>query len=282
MTNDVIRPVLERFFDVPEASTKYHHFRLVDHMNLQAFLGILYLRAALRVSLRSINTIWHDESSNNLFSAPMSNSCFKFISRFITFDNKASRTERLKTDRFTCMRELFQLINVGNVKWRYPSPMLSVDETLYLYRGAICFKQQNPNKPAKCGLLSWSLCDSTTTYANYILPCAANPEVVEGDVGTNYVTGTKACIRYLVNKISNYSSIQGCNILFNRYFTAVSFSRMGFRKKDLNCGYHEAWSKGNTKVVEILQRSRIKVSPLCLPRGEKRDACVIHWQQEVG
>ena len=154
LTNDVIRPVVERFFDVPEASNKYHHFRLVDHMNLQAFLAILYLRAALRVSLRSINTIWHHESSNNLFSAPISNSCFNFISRFIPFDNKASRTERWKTDRFTCMRELFQLINVGKVKWRYPSPMLSVDETLYLYRGAICFKQQNPNKPAKYGLFS--------------------------------------------------------------------------------------------------------------------------------
>ena len=154
MNNDVIRPILERFFDVPEASTKYHHFHLVDHMDLKAFLDILYLRGALRVNLRSISTIWHHESSNNLFSAPMSNSCFKFISCFITFDDKSYRIERWKTDRFNCMRELFQLINIDTVKWRYPSPMLSVDETLYLYRGAICFKQQNPNKPAKYGLFS--------------------------------------------------------------------------------------------------------------------------------
>ena len=67
----------------------------------------------------SISTIWHHESSNDLF-----------ISRFITFDGKASRAERWKTDKFACMRELFELMNAGNVKCRYPSLVLSVDETL--------------------------------------------------------------------------------------------------------------------------------------------------------
>ena len=83
----------------------------------------------------------------------MSHSCFKFISHFIFFDDKASRTERWKTDKFTCMRELFELMNIGNAKCRYPSTMLSVNETLYPYRGAIGYKQCNPNKPAKYGLL---------------------------------------------------------------------------------------------------------------------------------
>ena len=88
-------------------------------MDIRAFLGILYLRSALRVNLMSISTIWHHESSNDLF-----------ISRFITFDDKASRAERWKTDKFACMRELFELMNAGNVKCRYPSLVLSVDETL--------------------------------------------------------------------------------------------------------------------------------------------------------
>ena len=73
-TNDVIRPVLEKFSDVLDASTKYTHFRLVYHMDIQAFLCILYLRAALRVNLMSTGTIWHHESSNDLFSATMSQS----------------------------------------------------------------------------------------------------------------------------------------------------------------------------------------------------------------
>ena len=98
-TNDVIRTVLERF-SVLEASTKYSHFRLVDHMDIRAFLGILYLRAALRVGLMNTSTTWHHESSDDLFSATMSHGRFKFISCFITFDDKASRTESWKTDTF--------------------------------------------------------------------------------------------------------------------------------------------------------------------------------------
>ena len=110
-------------------------------MDIQAFLGILYLRAALRVNLMSTSTIWYHESSNGLFSATMSHNRFKFISRFITFDDKTSRAERWKTDKFAGMRELFELMGVVNANCRYPSPMLSVDETLYPYCGVIGFKQ---------------------------------------------------------------------------------------------------------------------------------------------
>ena len=238
-TNDIIRPVLEKFSDVLDASTKYTHFRLVYHMDIQAFLCILYLRAALRVNLMSTSTIWHHESSNDLFSATMSHSRFKFISRFIAFDDKASRAERWKTDKFACMKELVKLMNVGNAKCRYPSPMLSVDESLYPYRGAIAFKQYNPNKPAKYGLLFKSLCDSTTTYTYYTLPYAGKPKFAEGDAAKHYVTGTDAYTQYLVHEISSYSSIQGCNISLDRYFNSVSLQN-GFWRKVHDCGYHEA------------------------------------------
>ena len=102
--------------------------------------------------------------------------------------------------------------------------MLSVDEVLYPYRGAIGFKQHNPNKPAKYGLLFWGLSDLATTYTNYTLPYVGNPEIVEGDVAKYYATGMKACIQYLVNKISNYSSIKGCNNLLYGYFSSVSLA----------------------------------------------------------
>ena len=70
----------------------------------------------------------------------MSHSRYKFIGGFITFKDKASIIERLKTDKFAFIRELFELLNVGNAKYRYLSTMLWVDETLYLYRGAVAFK----------------------------------------------------------------------------------------------------------------------------------------------
>ena len=211
-TNEAIQPVLEKFSDVLDTSSKYTHFALVDYIDIQAYLGILYLRAAFRVNQMNSSTIWHQESSNDLFSATMSNSRFNFISRFITFDDKSSRAERWKTDKFACMRELFEMMNIRNAKCRYPSPMLSINETLYSYCGAIGFKQYNPSKPAKYGLLYRSLCDSSTTYTYYSLPYAGKPEVVDGHAAKYYVTGTDAYTKYLVDEVSNYSSIQGCNI----------------------------------------------------------------------
>ena len=129
------------------------------------------------------------------------------------------------------MRELSELMNVGNAKYRYPSPVLSVDETLYPYSETTGFKQYNLNKPAKYGLLFRSLCDSRTTYTYYTLPYAGKPKVAKGDAAKYYVTGTEDYIQYLVNEISNNSRIQGCNILLDQYFTFVSLAECTLEKK---------------------------------------------------
>ena len=39
---------------------------------------------------------------------------FHFISKFITFDNKATRVDRWKYDKYVCIRELFEMINDRN------------------------------------------------------------------------------------------------------------------------------------------------------------------------
>ena len=78
---------------------------------------------------------------------------FKFICHLTTFDDKEARNDRWKTDKFACMRELFEDMNERNARMKYLSPLLAIDETLYPYRGHIGFKQYNPNKPAKYALL---------------------------------------------------------------------------------------------------------------------------------
>ena len=46
-----------------------------------------------------------------------------------------------------------------------------INKTLYPYRGMIGFKQYNPKKPAKYGLLFRSLCDSSIQYIFFIAIC---------------------------------------------------------------------------------------------------------------
>ena len=119
------------------------------------------------------------------------------------------------------MGEIFVAMNSRNASKRCLSALLAVDETLYPYRGHIGFKQCNPQKLAKYGLLYRSLCDSTVTYTYFSLAYAGKQEVVGGNGAKFYITGTDEYTKYLVNELSRYTSIQGCNISMDRYFTSV-------------------------------------------------------------
>ena len=99
---------------------------------------------------------------------------------------------------------------------RCPSALLAVDETLYPYRGHIGFKQHNPQKPAKYGWFYRSLCDSTVTYTYFSLAYAGKAEVVVGNGGKFYITGTDEYTNYLLTGLSRHTSIQGCNISMDR------------------------------------------------------------------
>ena len=124
---------------------------------------------------------------------------FKLICRLISFDNKETRNDLWKTVKFICMRQLFEDMNERNAGMRHPSPLLPIDETLYPYRGYIGFKQYNPNKPAKYGLLYRSLCDSSIPYTSYSLPYAGKPQRVEGPAAKYYFTETDEYSKYLIN-----------------------------------------------------------------------------------
>ena len=169
----------------------------------------------------------------NFFEAMMSLNCFVFILRFITFDEKSTRAERWRYDKFACMWSFFESFNKNISKFRYPSSYLAVDETLYPYRGRTGLKQYNPSKPAKYGLLYRLICDATVPYTYFSLPYAGKPEVLdrENPVTSCYVTETDEYTKYLVNFIFNVANMSGCNISMDRYFTSVPLAQWCLERK---------------------------------------------------
>ena len=147
---------------------------------------------------------------------------FKLICCLIAFDDKETRNDPWENDKFACMRELFENMNERNARMRHPSPLLAIDETLYPYRRHIGFKQYNPNKPAKYGLLYRSFCDSSIPYTNYSLPYAGKPEKAEDPAAKYYIFGIDEYTKYLINELPVYCNHQGINISMDRYFTSVS------------------------------------------------------------
>ena len=142
------------------------------------------------------------------------------------------------------------MMNERNAKCCYTSAFLAVDETLYPYRGHIRFKQY---KPAKYGLHYRSLCDASVLYTCYSLPYAGKPEDFSGDASKYYISGTNECTKYLVNEVTGYNSIQGCNISMYRYFTSVTLAEWALDHNFTIVGTMRQDWKGISKELKVMK-----------------------------
>ena len=144
---------------------------------------------------------------------------------------RTSRVEPWKSEKSAYLRELFEKMNENNARWRNSSGLLAINETLYSYKATIGFKQCNPSKPSKYGLLYRNLCDSLTNYTHCWLLYADKPEITKGLASKYYVTGMDEYTKYLVNEISKYISLEVSNILMDRYLTSVFLLEWALEKK---------------------------------------------------
>ena len=99
-----------------------------------------------------------------------------------------------------------------------PSEYLSIDETLYLMRQQIAFRQYNPNKPRRYGLLLKLLNDARFPYTYKAVPYAAKPKA--GD-GPYYLKSTIDYIKYLVTKVEAGQPITDRTIPTDRLYTSI-------------------------------------------------------------
>ena len=136
-------------------------------------------------------------------------------------------------------------MNENNGRCRNPLPYVSVDETLYPYRGRIGMKQYNPSKSAKYGLLYQSLCDAKVLYTYSTLPYAGKPEVIGGN--DYYVTGCDECNKWLVNNFQIYGTLQEQNISLDRYFTSVTLAEWCLERNITMVGTLKSDRKGISK-----------------------------------
>ena len=132
-----------------------------------------------------------------VFGAIMSKNLFKFLKGHICFDNPQERTQLLEKDRFTAVREIWEIFNSNLTKHVAPSGYLSIDETLYPMRQKIAFRQYNPNKLHHYGLLLKSLNDTRVPYTYKAIPYAASSKARDGPY---HFKSTIAYIKYLVTE----------------------------------------------------------------------------------
>ena len=182
-TNQNIKAAIERLPNVFDESDKYTLFRLVDSNDILAYIGLLYLHGALNVDLQNTRDLRLYESPNDLLAATMSWNRFYFISKFITFDNKAT---------------------------------------------------------------------------------------LSGDASKYYISGTDYYTKYLVNEVTRHNSIQGCNILKDRYFTFFTLAEWALDRNFTIAGTMRHDRKGIPKELKIMKN-----------RDERPVLYVHHWEKII-
>ena len=64
-TGKSIQPVLDKFSEPLDVSTKYSHVKLVIRVDIECLIGILYLRAAFRLNILNREVIQNHESAHD-------------------------------------------------------------------------------------------------------------------------------------------------------------------------------------------------------------------------
>ena len=136
---------------------------------LEAFIALQYTRG-IYGKHHSVHFLWKKTYGPSIFRDTMAIDCFLEIKKFIRFDNKDRRRQRLIEDKFVHIREQLESF-VTNCLFNYtPDWSLTIDEQLFPMKNRCPFIVYMPNKPDKFGMKFWILTEVDSKYVYNILP----------------------------------------------------------------------------------------------------------------
>ncbi|XP_046399025.1 piggyBac transposable element-derived protein 4-like [Ischnura elegans] len=137
---------------------------------------------------------------------------FRFLLRCLRFDDKTTRVERLKSDKLSPIRQVFDNF-VSKCQMGFTvSPTVTVDEMLPAFRGKCRFRQFIPSKPNKYGIkIEAAACAETFYVMNMEVYVGTQPE------------GPYRCSNKpidLVPRLCNCILGSGRNVVTDNWFTS--------------------------------------------------------------
>ncbi|XP_073525350.1 uncharacterized protein [Phyllobates terribilis] len=138
-------------------------FTLSDE-ELDAFIAIFYARGISGTNRHSISSIWCNDWGIPFCKATMSRDRFVEIMRFLRFDEKSTRSERLQTDKFALFSTVWDRFIENCIACYKPGPYITVVEQLFPSKTRCPFTQYMPSKPDKYGHKYWLAVDKRSKY----------------------------------------------------------------------------------------------------------------------
>ena len=183
---------------------------------LRKVIGTLLLVGVYKSSNEDLSQLWHMEHGRPIFCKIISRNRFQNILRVLRFDDAAARRSARSPNKFSPIRNVFEIWNKSQLDAYVLGTNLTIDEQPVTFRGRCPFRQYMPSKPRKYGIKIWAICDST---AHYVL----KTDVYKGrEIGEPKETNLGLKV---VLKLSEPFQKSGRNITSDNFFTNLELGR---------------------------------------------------------
>ena len=233
-TNKNIDDMLTKLKSRIDSSDKYPYLKHTTRYEVLAFIGLMYYRGLYNLTGISTKVLFSETQGIPMFGAVMSRNRFVFLLSNIGFDDKQSRPDRWNEDRFAAFRHFFELFNDNCSTYLTPRKFLFLVETLYSMRHQAAFRQYNPDKPAKYGMLFKSINAAGIPYLYRTVVYAGKP-VGESNKYPNIsqvtqqnLKGTANYVKSLVNNhiVMAYKNMFRCKAGIFQWIVCIHHFRL--------------------------------------------------------
>ena len=195
------------------AQTKEPTWDMTD-AELDTFLGLLYLRGVMNAKNFPVDLLWSDEYGCQAFRQAMSRNRFRQIKRFIRFDCRTTRNERIKDDKFCMMSWVLSRFVENSQKSYVPDVSLTVDEQLFPTKARCRFTQFMPSKPDKFGIKFRILAELNSKYCLNLKPYLGKNDERVLSLGT-----------HVVLTLMEPYFCRGYNVTMDNFFTSAELAK---------------------------------------------------------
>ena len=184
---------------------------------IDAFIGILYARGIYCAKGLELDSLWSTVWSPPFFRETMARDRFREILRFLRFDLKTTRSERLINDKFCLISEIWDMFIENSILCYKPGPFITVDEQLFPTKARCRFTQYMPNKPDKFGIKFWIAADADTKYIVNGFPYLGKDEMRPENVSLP---------EYVVLRLIKPFENKGRNVTTDNFFTTLKLTKV--------------------------------------------------------
>ncbi|XP_071039876.1 piggyBac transposable element-derived protein 4-like [Parasteatoda tepidariorum] len=194
----------------------------ITEVQLRAFISILYARGAYEAKSLKASYLWSKKWGTSFFSKTMSRDKFMEILRFIRFDKRNQRSQRLKTDKFALISLIWDKFIQNSQACYKPGENLTVDEQLFPSKTRCRFTQFMANKPDEFGIKFWLASDVKSKYLINDFPYLGKDEKRPSDLPLG---------EFVVLKLTEPYLGHGRNITTDNFFKSISLAKKLLKKK---------------------------------------------------